>query len=125
MEVRERVKALCGQLSRWPSVRETVREGAAEGALDELLTLLRGREEPDPARLEELLDTIGRAAAERGLPGLTSRVRGPIPALPHGMPACPKLWDGRARWHAARVWCSPGRARAPRCARLPTLARMP
>ncbi|WP_406207632.1 MULTISPECIES: hypothetical protein [unclassified Streptomyces] len=90
MEVRERVKALCGQLSRWPSVRETVREGAAEGALDELLTLLRGREEPDPARLEELLDTIGRAAAERGLPGLTSRVRGPIPALPHGMPAGPE-----------------------------------
>ncbi|MFD4749000.1 hypothetical protein ACFWOS_26450 [Streptomyces rubiginosohelvolus] len=89
-EVRGRVEALCGQLSRWPSVREIVREGAAEGALDALLMLLRGREEPDPARVEELLDRIGRAAAERGLPGLTSTVRGPIPALPHGMPAGPE-----------------------------------
>ncbi|MEU9731420.1 hypothetical protein [Streptomyces sp. NPDC048002] len=84
-EVRGRVEALCGQLSRWPSVRETVRDGDAEGALDALLTLLRRSEDPDPARLEALLDTIGRAAAAQGLPGLTSSVRGPVPSLPQGM----------------------------------------
>ncbi|MER7199908.1 hypothetical protein [Streptomyces sp. NPDC000188] len=88
-EIRRRLNALCGQLSRWPAVRETLREGAAEDALDTLLTLLRGREEPDSARVEQLLDTIDRAAAEQGLPGLTSSVRGAGPGQPPAIPSLP------------------------------------
>ncbi|MFF4752167.1 hypothetical protein ACWD5R_10745 [Streptomyces sp. NPDC002514] len=88
-EVRGRVEALCAQLSRWPSVRETIAGGGAGDALDALMTLLRDRAEPDPARVEALLDAIDRAAAQSGLAGLTSGVRGPVPPLPRGIRPAP------------------------------------
>lgn len=105
--VRGRVESLCGQLSRWPEVRETLREGAAEDALDTLLALLRRREEPDSAQVEQLLDTIDRAAAEQGLPGLTSTVRGTGAGLPPGMTRLPPgVADPALGWTCPLARCT-------------------
>lgn len=85
-ELQRRVEHLCDQLSRWPSIKATIVAGNGGAELQELAELLQANGEIDVGRTRELLDKIGDAAASRGLPGLTSRPRGPIPSLPPGMP---------------------------------------
>ncbi|MFD5728312.1 hypothetical protein ACFWMT_19775 [Streptomyces sp. NPDC058368] len=85
---RERVGLLCDQLSRWPSLQTTIRDGGAEDELRDLLRQLASETAPDNQRVSELLDAIERACALQGLPGLTSRTsNNPVDmtTLPPGM----------------------------------------
>lgn len=82
---RTRIELLCEQLDHWPDVREVIQAGGAGGQLDELTELLRSTGSFDPGHLIALLDAIEEAAAREGLVGVTSRPRGPVPDLPHGM----------------------------------------
>ncbi|MFE2519465.1 hypothetical protein [Streptomyces mirabilis] len=89
---RERVGLLCDQLSRWPSLTATIRDGGAETELHSLLALLASQSDPDGQRVSDLLAAIEDACARQGLPGLTNRnggFPGGIPALPPGMTELP------------------------------------
>ncbi|MCX5145213.1 hypothetical protein AB0C90_32325 [Streptomyces sp. NPDC048550] len=79
---RSRVGLLCDQLSRWPSLREIIREGGAGPELDDLLALLAGPAEPAPRRMAELVDAVERSCARQGLAGWTSREGVPLPGVP-------------------------------------------
>ncbi|MET9073380.1 hypothetical protein ABZX95_14655 [Streptomyces sp. NPDC004232] len=79
--VSDRVGMLCDQLSRWPELATTIRDGGAQAQLAELLTLLAGRSAPDDRRVSALIDAIEDACARQGLPGLTRR----LPSLPPGL----------------------------------------
>jgi hypothetical protein len=92
--VRDRVGLLCDQLSRWPSLHDTIRDAGADAELTDLLALLAGPADPDQARVEALLDAIGQACARAGLAGVTSRDKGPaagMTTLPPGMADTPAL----------------------------------
>ncbi|CAN3985934.1 hypothetical protein [Kitasatospora purpeofusca] len=92
--LRDRVGTLCEQLSRWPSLRTSIRDGGGEHALTELLALLTGTTDPEGPRVSELVDAIEDACARQGLAGLTTREVGSpggIPALPPGMSGAPEI----------------------------------
>ena len=82
--IRDRLGLFCDQLSGWPTLARTIRDGGGGSALDDLLALLNGVAEPDAARVLELLGAIDDACARRGLVGLTSREPG-TGVLPPGM----------------------------------------
>ncbi|MFE1949455.1 hypothetical protein ACFW9D_03190 [Streptomyces sp. NPDC059524] len=85
---RERVGSLCDQLSRWPSLRTTVRDGGGEAELRDLLGQLASDADPDEGLVRTLLDAVERACARQGLAGLTSRSGiGPVDmtSLPPGL----------------------------------------
>lgn len=84
-ELQRRIEHLCDQLSRWPNVKATIAAGDGGADLQELAELLQGNGEIDDSQVRALLEKIGDAAASCGLPGVTSRPRGPIPSLPLGM----------------------------------------
>lgn len=84
-ELQRRIEHLCDQLSRWPDIKATIAAGHGGANLQELSELLQANGEIDDGRVSKLLDEIGNAAARGGLPGVTSRPRGPIPSLPPGM----------------------------------------
>ncbi|SEN20656.1 hypothetical protein SAMN05216267_1002280 [Actinacidiphila rubida] len=81
--VGERVGMFCEQLSLWPELATTIRDGGSGAALAELLTLLAGRAAPsDGPRMSVLMDAIEEACAAQGVPpGRTRR----FPLLPLGM----------------------------------------
>ena len=94
---RDRLASLCDELSRWPSLEMTVRDGGAGRELHELLVLMDGELVPDPATISVLIDAVEEACNRQGLAGLTSRQAG-MPAIPAGVTAvatvagwtCPK-----------------------------------
>jgi len=85
LELQRRIEHLCDQLSRWPDTKAKIVAGNGGADLQELAQLLQGNGEIDDGRVRALLEKIGDAAASCGLPGVTSRPRGPIPSLPPGM----------------------------------------
>ena len=111
--IRGRLGLFCDQLSGWPALAQTIREGGGGRALDDLLALLGGVAEPDAARVVELLAAIERACARRGLVGLTTREPG-AGTLPPGMSTS----DGSA-WVCPRGRCDrvvlPEESAAPVC----------
>ncbi|MET7783558.1 hypothetical protein ABZU94_39035 [Streptomyces mirabilis] len=91
---RDRVGLLCDQLSRWPSLTATIRDGGAETELHDLLALLSNQSDPDSQQVSELIEAIERACARQGLTGLTHRNGGSpggITALPPGMTGAPEV----------------------------------
>ena len=91
---RERVGLLCDQLSRWPSLETTIRDGGAQSELTTLLALLSGDTDPDGQRITELLDASESSCAREGLVGLTSRngdSLGGMAGLPPGMNGAPEV----------------------------------
>ena len=88
-ELQRRIEHLCAQLSRWPNIKAVIVAGGGGADLQELAELLQADGEIGDARVRQLLNEIGDAAAKGGLPGMTSRPRGPIPSLPSAMAALP------------------------------------
>ncbi|WP_194912880.1 hypothetical protein [Catenulispora rubra] len=89
--LRDRIGLLCDQLSRWPVLRTTITDAGAYAELTDLLSILTGPDQPDPARVQALLESIEEAGNAVGVVGLTTRMMGLDAGLilPGGLSADP------------------------------------
>lgn len=78
--VGDRVGLLCDELSRWPELTQTIRDGGAQAQLNEVLKLLADPNDSNEQHMAQLLDAIEDACARQGL-ALQTRA---IPSLPPG-----------------------------------------
>lgn len=92
-EARERLGALCDQLSRWPKLHRIIRDAGAGNELDALLTSLGSNDDLDQDQMLFWVEAIEEACGRKGLVGITTRDK-VFRLLPDGLsaPGAPRAW---------------------------------